>query len=104
MGTYWFITKLWSFSIIHLTLSTLPHTHHTNNDSSFNDFTGGDAAALDYAAKFDKYEGNIILTKEEIEKACALVPEQLKKDIQFAHANVKKFAEAQKSEYANIHI
>ena len=56
---------------------------------------GGDAKALEYAKKFDKYEGNLLLTKEEIEAACALVPEQLKKDIQFAHANVKKFAELQ---------
>lgn len=56
---------------------------------------GGDAKALEYAKKFDKYEGNLLLTKEEIQAACALVPEQLKKDIQFAHANVKKFAELQ---------
>jgi len=56
---------------------------------------GGDAKALEYAKKFDKYEGNLLLTKEEVEAACALVPEQLKKDIQFAHANVKKFAELQ---------
>ena len=44
---------------------------------------GGDEAALKYAAKFDKYEGNVVLTNEEIEAACAKVPEKLKKDIQF---------------------
>lgn len=63
---------------------------------------GGEDAALQYAAKFDKYEGNILLTKEEIDAACAQVPAQLKKDIQFAHANVKKFAEAQKSTMKDI--
>ncbi|WP_299846477.1 histidinol dehydrogenase [uncultured Roseovarius sp.] len=65
---------------------------------------GGDKAALEYAAKFDKYEGNIILTREEIEAAKAQVPEQLRKDIQFAHANVRRFAEAQKETLRNIEV
>lgn len=58
--------------------------------------TGGDAVALEYAAKFDGYDGNLILTEAEIQAACDLVPEKLKQDIQFAHANVKRFAEAQR--------
>jgi sulfopropanediol 3-dehydrogenase len=63
---------------------------------------GGDATALEYAAKFDKYDGNVILTPEEIKAACALVPEKLKRDIQFSHDNVRRFAEQQKSTVANI--
>jgi sulfopropanediol 3-dehydrogenase len=58
---------------------------------------GGDAKALEYAAKFDNYDGEIILTDEAIAAASELVPEKMKRDIEFAHANVKKFAEAQKS-------
>lgn len=58
---------------------------------------GGDAKALEYAAKFDDYDGEIILTDEAIAAASELVPEKMKRDIEFAHANVKKFAEAQKS-------
>ena len=50
---------------------------------------GGDAVALEYAAKFDKYEGNIILTQEEIDAACKLVPEKVKDDIRFSHDNVR---------------
>ena len=65
---------------------------------------GGDAKALEYAAKFDKYEGNVMLTPEEIEAACALVPEKLKRDIDFSHANVKKFAEAQKATLTDIEV
>ena len=65
---------------------------------------GGDAAARKYATKFDKYDGNIILTKEEIDEAIAAVPEKLKQDIQFAHANVKLFAEAQKSTMKDVEI
>ena len=58
---------------------------------------GGDAKALEYAAKFDKYEGEVILTEEAITAAAELVPEKMKRDIEFAHANVKNFAKAQKS-------
>ena len=63
---------------------------------------GGDEAALKYAAKFDQYEGNVLLTSAEIEAACALVPDKLKADIQFAHDNVKRFAEMQKSTVADL--
>jgi sulfopropanediol 3-dehydrogenase len=54
-------------------------------------------AAVRYAAKFDKYDGNIILTREEIEAASAQVPETIKNDVRFAHDNVRRFAEAQKA-------
>lgn len=63
---------------------------------------GGDATAREYAAKFDKYDGNIILTDAEIEAASALVPDKLKADIQFAHDNVKHFAVAQKATVQDI--
>ena len=65
---------------------------------------GGDEAALAYAAKFDKYDGNVILTAEEIEAASALVPERLKRDIQFAHDNVRRFAEAQKATLGDVEV
>ncbi len=63
---------------------------------------GGDAKAMEYATKFDKYEGNVILTEEEIAAAADLVPQKLKDDIQFAHDNVKRFAEAQKATVSDI--
>ena len=63
---------------------------------------GGDAIALEYAAEFDKYEGNIILTQEEIDAACKLVPEKVKDDIRFSHDNVRRFAEQQKKTIADI--
>ena len=65
---------------------------------------GGDSVAKEYAAKFDNYDGSIILSAEEIDAACALVPEKLKQDIQFAHANVKRFAEAQKTTLQDIEV
>ncbi len=57
----------------------------------------GDEAALEYAAKFDRYDGPLKLTPDEIAAASAKVPEKLKADIRFAHENVRKFAEAQKA-------
>ena len=66
--------------------------------------TRGDEGALEYAAKFDQYSGNVILTKEEINAAAALVPERLKRDIDFAHDNVRRFAEAQKATLKDIQI
>jgi sulfopropanediol 3-dehydrogenase len=65
---------------------------------------GGDAKAREYAAKFDQYDGNIILTSDEIEAAAALVPEKLKADIRFAHDNVRRFAEAQKSTLSDVEV
>ena len=66
--------------------------------------SGGDSKAKEYASKFDKYQGNIILTDEEIKAASELVPAKLKKDIQFAHDNVKRFAEKQKETLKNTEI
>jgi len=66
--------------------------------------TGGEEACLRYREKFDKYDGSVVLTAEEIEAACARVPEKLKQDIAFAHANVKKFAEVQKSTIVDTEV
>ena len=65
---------------------------------------GGDAKAREYAARFDRYTGNVILTKAEIEAACAQVPERLKADIRFAHDNVRRFAQTQKSTLTDVEL
>ena len=65
---------------------------------------GGDAVALEYAAQFDRYEGNVLMSGAEIEAAIALVPEKLKADIRFAHDNVRRFAETQKSTLTDVEM
>ncbi|MDP5218235.1 histidinol dehydrogenase [Ruegeria sp. 2205SS24-7] len=65
---------------------------------------GGDDKALEYAKKFDRYEGSVLLSPEEIEAACALVPEKLKADIRFAHDNVRRFAETQKATLSDVEL
>ncbi len=58
---------------------------------------GGDAKAREYSAKFDKWDGDIVVSKDELAAAGAKVGQKLKDDIRFAHDNVRKFAEAQKA-------
>ncbi len=65
---------------------------------------GGDAAALRYAEKFDNYKGNVILTEEEIAAAGDKVSQKLKDDIAFAHDNVRRFAEIQKSTMSDVEL
>ena len=64
----------------------------------------GEDAAMEYAAKFDRYDGNVLLTQDEIDAAIAQVPDRLKADIDFAHANVKRFAEAQKGTISDFDV
>ncbi|MEM9093829.1 MAG: histidinol dehydrogenase [Pseudomonadota bacterium] len=64
----------------------------------------GDAAAMKYAAKFDRYEGNVVLTRDEIDAAAAAVPQKLKDDIRFAYDNVRRFAEVQKQTIQDVEV
>ena len=88
-----------------LTPATGASDVHDTVVSILNDIeAGGDAKAMEYAAKFDRYDGNVILTPEEIEAAIAQVPEKVKADIRFAHDNVKRFAETQKKTVQNVEL
>lgn len=65
---------------------------------------GGDAAALEFAAKFDRYDGPVVLSEEDIEAASAKVSQKLRDDIAFAHDNVRRFAEIQKSTMRDVEM
>jgi sulfopropanediol 3-dehydrogenase len=58
--------------------------------------TNREKAAREIALELDKYNGNLILTSDEIEAAKQQVSEKVKDDIRFSYDNVRKFAEAQK--------
>ena len=45
--------------------------------------------------KFDKYVGEIVVSKEKIEEAIKKVDQKVKDDVLFAHERIKKFAEYQ---------
>lgn len=57
----------------------------------------GEAAVRHYARALDKWDGPIIVTREEIEARAAEVPGQVRADIAFAAAQVRAFAEAQRA-------
>ncbi|MFA9419134.1 MAG: histidinol dehydrogenase [Gammaproteobacteria bacterium] len=56
---------------------------------------GGEAKAIEFARQLDGWEGDVVISKEQIAAAGDMVSEQAKQDIQFSHARVKSFAEAQ---------
>jgi sulfopropanediol 3-dehydrogenase len=65
---------------------------------------GGEAKAREYAAKFDKWDGEIVVSEEARAEAIAKVPHRLKDDIRFAHDQVRKFAEAQKAAIGDTEV
>merc|ERR1719235_417301 len=56
---------------------------------------GGEQAVAELCKELDSYTGPILLSKEEWEAGAALCSSQAKHDIEYAHANVKAFAEKQ---------
>ena len=54
---------------------------------------------IELTKKFDKYEGDIIVSKERIEEIKKSIDQKTKDDVQFSHERVRKFAEAQLKNY-----
>ena len=57
--------------------------------------SGGEAAVRDYARRLDKWEGEILVGRAEMERRTASIPDGIKRDIEFAAGQVRKFAQAQ---------
>ena len=57
----------------------------------------GEQAVRDYSKKLDKWDGAIVVTPEEIERRTRDIPAAVKRDIEFAAAQVAKFARAQRA-------
>lgn len=56
----------------------------------------GEQAVREYAAKLDRWTGEIIVTAEEIERRTRELPDSVKRDIEFATTQVRNFALAQR--------
>lgn len=56
----------------------------------------GEAAVRAYAKKLDGWDGDIVLSRDEIDRRAAEVPEQVRRDIDFAIRQVRDFALAQR--------
>jgi sulfopropanediol 3-dehydrogenase len=64
----------------------------------------GPAAVIEYAKDLDGWNGAFVLSEDKKQKLIAKVSEAEKKDIRFAHAQVKRFAEAQKQNLTEFSI
>lgn len=64
----------------------------------------GEAAVIDYANRLDGWTGDIVLSQADREAAVARVSAELKADIDFAYANIRRFAEAQKTTILDCEI
>jgi sulfopropanediol 3-dehydrogenase len=56
----------------------------------------GEQAVREYALRLDKWSGDIVVSRDEIERRARDVPETVKADIAFAAAQVRRFALAQR--------
>ncbi|WP_454616587.1 histidinol dehydrogenase [Bradyrhizobium cenepequi] len=65
---------------------------------------GGEQAARDYAFRLDKWSGEIVLDTAAIECRTRDIPQQVKDDIEFAAAQVRRFAEAQRDSICDFSL
>ena len=56
----------------------------------------GEAAVRDYARKLDGWSGEIVVSADEIERRTRDIDASVKRDIEFATAQVRRFAQAQR--------
>ena len=64
----------------------------------------GENAVRDYALKLDQWSGDIIVTAQEIERRTKDVPAAIKRDIDWATAQVRSFALAQRASVKDFEI
>ena len=64
----------------------------------------GEPAVREYAARLDRWEGEILVTPDEIERRTRAIPIGIKRDIEFATAQVRRFAEAQRDSVREFSI
>ena len=66
--------------------------------------THGEAAVRKYALDLDKWHGDIVVTKAQIDDNARNVPEQVKQDIDFAIKQITAFALAQRSSLKEFRV
>jgi sulfopropanediol 3-dehydrogenase len=65
---------------------------------------GGEQQVRRYAADFDQWEGEIVVSRAAIEAAATKVPARLKEDIAFAYARVRDFAQRQRESVREFEV
>ena len=64
----------------------------------------GEDAVRDYARSLDNWTGDIVVSREEIERRTRDIPEGVKRDITFAAGQVRRFAEAQRDSVKDFSV
>lgn len=64
----------------------------------------GEEAVRDYALELDKWSGPIVVGRDEMERRAAEVPAGVRGDIEFAAAQVRRFAEAQRASVRDFSV
>ena len=64
----------------------------------------GEEAVKFFAKQFDNWENDFVLSEEKKQSLIAQVPQSVKDDIDFAHRQVKRFAEAQRDSLVPFEI
>jgi sulfopropanediol 3-dehydrogenase len=64
----------------------------------------GEEAVREYASKLDNWSGDIVVTAEEMERRTKDIPAGIKRDIEFAADQVRRFAEAQRDSIREFQV
>jgi sulfopropanediol 3-dehydrogenase len=64
----------------------------------------GEDAVREQAVRFDNWHGEFVLDAEQRRSLIARVPETVKSDLRFAHAQVRRFADAQRASLSEFEI
>ena len=65
---------------------------------------GGEAAARDLARRLDGWEGPVVVPPEQLDQAARQVPADLRAAIDWAHDNIRRFAEAQRASCTDMQV
>ncbi len=65
---------------------------------------GGEEKAIAYARDFDRWDGEIVVSRDALAGAADRVSDRLKDDIRFAHDRVRRFAEAQLASLSEFEV
>ena len=66
--------------------------------------SGREAAVRDYALMLDKWSGEILVSREQIERQARAIPEGVKRDIEYAARMVREFALAQRNSIKDFSV
>lgn len=65
---------------------------------------GGEASVRDYAQRLDRWDGDIVVGRDEMAAAAQHVAPELRDAMRYAHENIRRFAEAQRASLGEFKV